>query len=457
MPAFARSKGFWMQLAWGSLLGLFGAIGALVFVLIMNAGIALVWPEIPGPEPFSGAWWVPVIMTVAGLLVGLIHRFLNVEDLNVFAGMVKGRLDSRPVPGALLAAMVSLIGGFSVGPEAPTGMLGGGLANWISERRKLPKETQKTNVMAGVLGAYGELFTSPFFTTLLPVELPHNQNPAFFGTIIIAAVASIIGLAVYYLAEGTAFSELLRLLELPAYDLAVWHLVVAVLFGVLGAVLTMVYGLTLQVLKRLVAPLESRPIIRSTLGGLLLGLLGMALPLTLFLGSEGLETVTTEAVALGAGLLTIYVFAKILALAGALSTGFIGGPIFPLFFVGGTAGTVIWLLFPEAPMALTVSCMMVAVPSALMLSPLSLAVVVLLITGVPMTEAAPVLVASLVAFLVTHGLGLIHQHPDTNRGHPHVVHPADAVSPPAEDSPQPESEAASEERAPTQAGGRGQD
>ena len=55
----------------------------------------------------------------------------------------------------------------AVGPEAPTGMLGGGLANWISEKRKLPKETQKTNVMAGVLGAYGELFTSPFFTTTL--------------------------------------------------------------------------------------------------------------------------------------------------------------------------------------------------------------------------------------------------------------------------------------------------
>jgi H+/Cl- antiporter ClcA len=130
MMAFARSKAFWIQLGWGSLLGLLGAVGALVFVLIMNAGIALVWTEIPGPEPFSGTWRIPVIMTVAGLLVGLIYRFLNAEDLNVFAGMVKGRLNSSPVPGALLAALVSLIGGFAVGPEAPTGMLGGGLAGW---------------------------------------------------------------------------------------------------------------------------------------------------------------------------------------------------------------------------------------------------------------------------------------------------------------------------------------
>ena len=416
MLAFARSKAFWVQLGWGSLMGLIGAFGALVFVLLMNLGISLVWSEIPGPEPFSGTWRIPVIMTISGVLVGLIHRFLNVKDLNVFKGLVVGRLDARPVPGALLAALVSLIGGFSVGPEAPTGMLGGGIASWISERRKLPKETQKTNLIAGVLGAYGELFTSPFFTTLLPVELPHKQTPAYFGTIIIAAVASILGLAVYYLADGTAFSELLRLLELPEYDLKVWHLVLAVPMGILGAALTMVYGLLLRGLKRLVAPLHGRPILRSTLGGLLLGLLGMALPLTLFLGSGGLETVTTQAVALGAGLLTVYVFAKLLALAGALSMGFIGGPIFPLFFVGGTAGTVIALLLPDVPVALAVGCMMVAVPAALMLTPLSLSVVVLLIAGIPMTEAAPVLVAALTAFLVTHGLGLIGQAP-AQEGH----------------------------------------
>jgi H+/Cl- antiporter ClcA len=206
-------------------------------------------------------------------------------------------------------------------------------------------------------------------------------------------------------------------LDLPAYDLEVWHLVLAVPLGILGAALTMVYGLLLRGLKRLAAPLAGRPIVRGTLGGLLLGLLGMALPLTLFLGSEGLETVTSQAVAFGAGLLTVYVFAKLLALAGALSMGFIGGPIFPLFFVGGTAGTVIWLLFPDVPMALAISCMMVAVPAALMLTPLSLAIVVLLIAGIPLTEAAPVLVAALVAFLVTHGLGLIHQEPAAQEHH----------------------------------------
>jgi len=410
MGAFGRSKQFWIQMGWAVVLALLGAIGALVFVALMNLGIGFVWREIPGPEPFSGSWQILVIMTVAGLLVGLIHRFLNVEDLNVFEALVKGRLDPRPVPAALLASLVSLIGGFAVGPEAPTGMLGGGLATWISERRKLPEEVKRTNVVAGVLGAYGELFTTPFFTTLLPLELAHRmQSPAYYGTVIIAALAGVIGLGVYFFVEGTPISDLLYLLDMPTYDLQIWHLAVAVPLGVLGAALILVYGLLMRSLKRLVAPLETRPIIRSTLGGLLLGLLGMALPLTLFLGSAGLDTVTTYATALGAGLLTVYVFAKMLALAGALSTGFVGGPIFPLFFVGGTAGTVVYLLFPEVPMALAVASLMAAVPAALMPTPLSLAVIVLLIAGVPVGEAAPVLIAALTAFFVTHGLGLLQQ------------------------------------------------
>jgi H+/Cl- antiporter ClcA len=177
--------------------------------------------------------------------------------------------------------------------------------------------------------------------------------------------------------------------------------------GVLGAVLTLIYGLMLRGLKRLVAPLAGQPILRCTGAGLLLGLLGMALPLTLFLGSQGLVVVTEGAAALGVALLIVYVFAKMLAMAGALSAGFIGGPIFPMFFIGGTAGTAINLIFPEIPMALAVGCMMAAVPAALLPLPFSLGILVLLVAGIPQTEAVTIFIAAITAYFVTHGFGLI--------------------------------------------------
>jgi hypothetical protein len=46
-------------------------------------------------------------------------------------------------------------------------------------------------------------------------------------------------------------------------------------------------------------------------------------------------------------------------------------------------------------------------PGALLPVPLTLAVIVLLITGIPATEAIPVFIAVLVAYAITHGLGLL--------------------------------------------------
>ena len=121
----------------------------------------------------------------------------------MFAGaIVKGRLDPRPVPGELLVSLVSLIGGFSLGPEVPSGMLAGGLATWISERRKLSEEVQRTNVLSGIMGAYGGLFTTPFAFLIMPVELPHRQRPRYYGTLVIGGAAAVLGFALFFALSG---------------------------------------------------------------------------------------------------------------------------------------------------------------------------------------------------------------------------------------------------------------
>jgi H+/Cl- antiporter ClcA len=345
-------------------------------------------------------------MTVAGFIVGLLHHFTSAEDVDAVRGIVTGKLNIRPIPSALLVSLVSLVGGFSVGPEVPSGMLAAGLATWISEKRKLSDEVRKSNIISSITAAYGGLFTAPLGAFLIPVEMPHIQSIGSYGGLIIAGIAAVVGFVVFYTAGGDQFAGLLRILDLPEYTLEVWHLAVAVILGAVGALLAFLYAITRGLLTRLVMPLKKIPIVRNTLAGFLLGLLGFALPLTLFLGSDGLVTVTENAAQMGATLLIVYVFAKILATTGALSTGFIGGPIFPLFFVGGTAGTVVSLLFPQIPPALSVSCMMVAVTAGVLPIPLALGVFVVLITGVSLTEAVPLLLAAFVAFLIMKGFGL---------------------------------------------------
>jgi H+/Cl- antiporter ClcA len=410
---FARSRQFWVRFGWGILLGLVSALGAYIFVAIMDFGINLLWPEPPDSAFMSGTWQIVVIMTTAGFLVGLLYRFTNAREINSIMAMVKGDMDTRPVPAGLLVSLISLVSGFSLGPEVPAGMIAAGLSTWISKWRKLSAEVRKSNIVSGVVAAYSGVFTSPLGILMIPIELPHTQSVAYYGTLIIAAAAAVIGFVVFFAGEGFEFSGMLRLLDLPDYELEIWHILVGIVLGALGAVLTLIYGLTTKVLKRIAEPLNRMPIVRSTLGGLLLGLLGMALPLTLFLGSGGLVVVTDNAAELGVTLLTIYVFAKILATAGAQATGFIGGPIFPMFFIGGTAGTVIHLLFPQIPISLSVSTMMAAVPAALLPIPITLGLLTMLIAGLSITDGIPIFVAALVGFLVVQGLGLMKgEHPE---------------------------------------------
>ena len=131
----------------------------------------------------------------------------------------------------------------------------------------------------------------------------------------------------------------------------------------------------------------------------MLGLLGMALPLTLFLGTDGLAQVTADPAALGAGLIVASAVAKILATTGALSFGFVGGPIFPLLFIGGSLGSVAHLAVEDIPLGLAVTAMMAAVPSAVIPVPLSIATLTVLIAGIPPTESTSVFVAAILSLI----------------------------------------------------------
>ncbi len=191
----------------------------------------------------------------------------------------------------------------------------------------------------------------------------------------------------------------MSLLELPSYSLGPPELAIAVGLGVFGAVLGTLFKLSTLATRKLAAPLADRPIVRCTLAGLVLGLIAMALPLTLFLGTEGLADVATDPAALGAGLIVASVIAKIVATTGALSFGFVGGPIFPLLFVGGGMGAVTHLAIDDIPLALAMTAMMAAVPASVIPVPLSVATLTILIAGVAPSEATAVFTAALVALM----------------------------------------------------------
>jgi H+/Cl- antiporter ClcA len=154
-----------------------------------------------------------------------------------------------------------------------------------------------------------------------------------------------------------------------------------------------------------VVPLLGHQVVRSTVGGLALGGIAIVVPLTLASGKGQMGVATENVGELSAALLVAVVLAKVLAMAIALATGFIGGPVMPSLFIGGTAGLAIHVLFPEIPLALAFSAMLVAVPGVSVGAPFSMVLLVVLAAGVGGVNASVAGVAVVTAYTVTVGMG----------------------------------------------------
>ena len=192
---------------------------------------------------------------------------------------------------------------------------------------------------------------------------------------------------------------------MPSYEYEGWQLLAAVPLGLAAGVLALITVVAIGAMAKLTAPLAKFTVVRPVIGGIAFGLVGVALPLTLFTGTDQLTTVIEDGAALGAGLLIAIVFAKILVFAICEATGFVGGPFLVMLFIGGTAGTTAHVLIPGLPEGLAFAAMFAALPGALVAAPFSLILLATLTTQIGTLQTAPVAVAVLTAYLAVSGSG----------------------------------------------------
>ena len=406
MVAVARSPGFWSVMGYAVVFAVVLAFAALAFLGLVKGGTKL-WFTLPkDPGWLDGSLWWVAVTTGAGVLVGVLRRVFRLPDK--LAGTVKELKEQRVEPSTVLkgvaVSLVSLAGGASLGPEDALGRMGGGLGTWVSERRKLGDEIRATNTLTGISAAYGGLLTSPLLATVLVLELARPKAARFSTTLIGALLSSSVAFAIYFPIAGSTF---LGIYTLPSFKYEDWQLLAAVPLGLVAGALGLITAVAIGLLGRVTAPLAQHTIVRSTLGGLVFGLVGVALPLTLFTGTDQLTTIIHDAATLGAGLLIAVVFAKIFVFALCEATGFIGGPFLVMLFTGGTAGIATHLLIPGLPEGLAFAAMFAALPSAIVAAPFSLILLAALTTQIGTLQMAPVAIAVITANLAISGSGLL--------------------------------------------------
>ncbi|WP_330239831.1 ion channel protein [Streptomyces sp. NBC_00525] len=304
--------------------------------------------------------WMIVMLTVTGLVTGLVVSTVpgRAGPDPATMGLVDPPLPPYVVPGLLVATVLALAGGVSLGPENPITAANIALAAWAG-RRIAPGAPGQLWLGLAAAGTVGALFGTPVAAALILTEaLASAPGPGalwdkLFGPLAAGAAGSL----TMALAEHPSFD-----LSLPAYAHTGWgDLLSAAVIASAGAVLGLAAVYAFPLVHRFFRALR-HPVLALTLGGLALGLLGaLGGHLTLFKGLDEVKTIAADPDGWSAAGFGAMAVVKTAALVIAATCGFRGGRIFPAVFSGVALGLCAHALVDGVPVALAVTCAVLGV------------------------------------------------------------------------------------------------
>jgi H+/Cl- antiporter ClcA len=371
----------------GVVCGLFAAFYWLVLEWITH-----------GLEVFTGSSLL-IVMPLAGLFIGLVIHFLgNPGEIGLLVDNIHsrgGRLDTRENPSMILASLASISAGGSAGPEAPLVQVTGSFGTWVADRLKLQGENLRSLSLAGMAAGFTGLFGAPLGGAFFALEILHHQHVLEYYEAILPAIVS-------SCASYVVFVVITRLDIGPTWNFPQYQLdnvddfVMAILYGVLGAMAGWLFILIFRFCDRLFARLAGPAYLRTTLAGGVLGILAVLFPLTRYLGHDELNSVIE--VSFSPFFLLSLASVKMLAISITVTGGWRGGMIIPLFFTGACIGKAIAASIPGLHPVLAMICTMAALNAAVTRTPVSTTLLMAKLTGI--STFTPVLFASLVGFFL---------------------------------------------------------
>lgn len=328
---------------------LLGAIvGAIIwaFLKVMNLGIEFLWGYVPSQIDFP--LYTLCVCTAGGLLIGLWKKKFGdyPEELGAVMGKVKktGRYPYHNVFSTLGSALFPLLIGASVGPEAGlTGVIAG-LCTWVGDKLKRYKREVEDLTAIGLSATLGTIFRSPMFGFIEPIESDRETTLPKTSKIVLYITAILSSFGVFILLNKlTGSSTGMESMEFGGVELAAYlYAIPLTLCGILAGYLYFLFKKMTSVIEH---KLRRFTILRATAGGLLLGVAGTFLPLTMFSGEHQIGEVTQTAAKIGAVMLLVIAAVKLLLTNICIDSGLKGGHFFPVIFCGVCIGCAMSLLF----------------------------------------------------------------------------------------------------------------
>jgi H+/Cl- antiporter ClcA len=313
------------------------------------------WKTMPsrlGTAPDS-RWWIFAVLTAAGVAVGLIVWLMpgHAGPDPATIGLLHPPGPLVEVPGLLLAAIVGLAAGVSLGPEFP--IVGANTAIAVAiGARFIPRVASSGWAGLATAGTLGALFGTPIAAALMITEslaAVHSEESLWDRLFAPLAAAAAGGLTALAISPGNTLN-----VGLPAYR--GFHPIDLLSGAVIAAAATLVGLGATWLFPRIYALFHAlrHPMLILTAGGVVLGLLGaLGGPITLFKGLEQMRDLAADPH--GAGWLAGVAAIKLAALLVAATVGFRGGRVFPAIFIAVVLGYLVNAIVPGIPVSLAVA------------------------------------------------------------------------------------------------------
>lgn len=379
-----------------------GAITGLIvwcFLKIMNISIEFIWKTLP--NRISIPFYTIIVCTLGGLIIGIWKKKTGdyPEELETVMGKVKkeGRYSYHNIGAISVSAMLPLVFGGSIGPEAGlTGVIAG-LCTWVGDKFKHLFKEMKVLTQIGISATLGTIFNSPMFGFIEPIEsekegtaLPKTPKMILYFLAIFGAFGMFVLLNHFF--QGSSEMATFEGLEIGIREW-IWLLPLSLM----GMVAGYFYYFSRKVVIKLSSPIQNNTIIKGVLGGILLGIAGTLLPYTMFSGEHQMKELIINWQEIGVGILLVTAIVKLLITNICIHTGLKGGHFFPCIFSGICIGYAFSILTGVNPV-FCVSVITTALMASLMKKPL--ATVLLLMICFPVAAIPVMLLAAVIGSMI---------------------------------------------------------